>query len=235
MVYCPEKHRMIAIEDCEECSQFEGVSLDSTERDSFLVCRASREQEPMDEDLWGSTDLPTLPEVTIPGPSDRVTVTEVMTKDVLCVDMTMSLETLTALLLENGISGVPVVDEQRRPIGMISKSDLVRQHFDSDMGREMDDFVIQSPETGFEYELGPGFHAERIAKATVGEVMMPIAFTVPERASLARAAGLMAFEGVHRVPVVDARGRVVGILSSLDVLRWLASEAGYRQLDDLAE
>jgi CBS domain-containing protein len=32
----------------------------------------------------------------------------------------------------------------------------------------------------------------------------------------------MAYEGVHRVPVVAADGRVVGILSSLDVVRWLA-------------
>lgn len=234
MVYCPEKHRMLALEECEECPQFEGVSLDPTDRDSFLVCRMGEEYEVMDETLWGSTDLPSVPEVTIPEPSDRVTVEQIMTKAVVCVDASMSLETLTAILLDHGISGVPVVDEDRRPIGMISKSDLVRQNYEDGMGREMEEIIIESPETGFEYELGPGFHAQRIAKATVGEIMMPISFTVPRDASLARAAGLMAFEGVHRVPVVDGDGKVVGILSSLDILRWLAMESGYRTSFDVS-
>lgn len=227
MVYCPKQHRMLALEECELCADYGGVSLDPTDRDSFLICRRSGESAADDETLWGSADLPTLPEVTIPEPSGRVRVAELMTRNVMCVEPSMSLETLTTLLLEHGISGAPVIDEDRRPIGMISKSDLVRQHYESEMGLELEDFTIESPETGFEYQLGPGFHAQRITRQTVGEVMMPLSFTVPETASLARAAGLMAFEGIHRVPVVDRKGRVVGILSTLDVLRWLAGQSGY--------
>jgi CBS domain-containing protein len=37
----------------------------------------------------------------------------------------------------------------------------------------------------------------------------------------------MAFEGVHRLPVVSDGGEVVGILSALDVLRWFGRRAGY--------
>jgi signal-transduction protein with cAMP-binding, CBS, and nucleotidyltransferase domain len=37
----------------------------------------------------------------------------------------------------------------------------------------------------------------------------------------------MAFEGIHRLPVVGASDQVVGLVSSLDVLRWLAQRSGY--------
>jgi CBS-domain-containing membrane protein len=38
---------------------------------------------------------------------------------------------------------------------------------------------------------------------------------------------MMAFEGMHRVPVVSASDTVVGIVSSIDVLRWIAQTEGY--------
>jgi CBS domain-containing protein len=41
------------------------------------------------------------------------------------------------------------------------------------------------------------------------------------------AATVMAIEGVHRIPVTSESGEVVGILSALDVLRWLAEQDGY--------
>jgi CBS-domain-containing membrane protein len=53
------------------------------------------------------------------------------------------------------------------------------------------------------------------------------AFCLAETESIARAAGLMAVEGVHRVPVVGRRGMVTGVVSPLDVMRWLARQHGY--------
>jgi CBS domain-containing protein len=233
MVYCPDKHRMMSLDECSECEFYESIRLDPTERDSFLVCRMSEEEDRGDEDLWGSGDLPRTREVTIPPPSNRTAVADVMTRDPLCVPESMSVETLTALLLERGISGAPVIDEDGRPIGIVSKSDLVREHFESADTEEHQQVAVKSPDTGYEYELGPGFHFDRIAHSTVGEIMMPLAFTVPESGSLAMAAGLMAYEGVHRVPVIDPQGKVVGILSSLDVLRWLANQAGFHGTKDV--
>ncbi len=56
---------------------------------------------------------------------------------------------------------------------------------------------------------------------------MSLVFSLPEHASLAQAAALMALEGVHRIPVVAADGKVVGIVSSLDLMRWMARRGGY--------
>jgi CBS domain-containing protein len=57
--------------------------------------------------------------------------------------------------------------------------------------------------------------------------MTPVTFVLPENASIAQAAALMAYEGVHRIPVVSCSGDIVGLVSSLDVLRWLGQASGY--------
>lgn len=121
-----------------------------------------------------------------------------MTTDVVCVSPDLPVEALAMLLLERGIGGVPVVDGDGVPIGVVSKTDLVRAR------RGLFD-----------------------AGTTVGDIMMALAFTLPAHESIARASALMAFEGVHRIPVVSDEGKVAGLLSSLDVLRWLARHDGY--------
>lgn len=60
----------------------------------------------------------------------------------------------------------------------------------------------------------------------VADAMVKIALTVPERASVARAAALMAAHRVERVAVVADDGVVVGVLSAVDVLAWLAGQGG---------
>jgi CBS domain-containing protein len=61
----------------------------------------------------------------------------------------------------------------------------------------------------------------------VGEVMTPVAFTMKENAPISQAAALMAFEGIHRLPIVSDSGEVIGIVSSIDVLQWIAERDGY--------
>ena len=63
--------------------------------------------------------------------------------------------------------------------------------------------------------------------ATLGDVMVCFAFTLPTRASLGQAAALMAYEGVHRVVVTDDVGQVVGVVSAIDVAAWVGEQAGY--------
>ncbi len=57
--------------------------------------------------------------------------------------------------------------------------------------------------------------------------MMYISFTLCEDTSLSHAAALMAYEGVQRIPVVSFEGKVVGMVSAMDVVRWLAQHDGY--------
>jgi CBS domain-containing protein len=122
-----------------------------------------------------------------------------MTKSVVCVTATWTLKELLGLLADGNMGGVPVVDDSWRAVGIISKSDVVRYVFEHG---SVDD-------------------------ATVADCMLPMAMTVDPRTPVARVAALMAWEGVHRLPVCGPAGDVVGIVSSLDITRWVATVAGY--------
>jgi CBS domain-containing protein len=118
-------------------------------------------------------------------------VTDIMTRDVICVTGDVSLGTVIELLVDNYIGCVPVVDEDGCPRGMLTNRDIVEaQHV--------------------------GTHPPTAASA-----MLPIVFTVDEHATVARVAAVMVQEQLHHVPVVSARGRVIGIVSSFDLVRWL--------------
>jgi len=133
------------------------------------------------------------------GSADRTRVAEIMTSPVVCVDVHQDVPALCAVFIERGIGGAPVVDTAGRPVGMVSKTDLVRLGCDTDANR----------------------------RRTVSEIMEPVPVCVKTNESVARAAAVMAFENVHRVPVVDSSGLIVGIVSSLDILGWMAREHGY--------
>jgi CBS-domain-containing membrane protein len=149
----------------------------------------------------------------------KTPIRSLVSRDVITVEPTLSLERLTEILLDRGISGAPVVDAERRPIGIVSKTDLVRQVFEQhDLTEEpaaRPGSLHARARRGVSIPLGREFHD-----------MTPIAFTLREDATVAEAARLMSEHGVHRVPVVDAEGRVSGILSSMDVLRWNAGLIG---------
>jgi predicted transcriptional regulator len=130
---------------------------------------------------------------------DETQVHNIMVREVVCVARDMPIAKLEELLVELGISGVPVTDTDGRPVGMVSKTDLVAAH-----------------------------SRHKVTDETrVADIMMPMTFCVGVDETVAKTAGLMAFEGLHRVPVVNREGRVIGLVAALDVLRWLARESGY--------
>jgi CBS domain-containing protein len=132
--------------------------------------------------------------------AETVPVSAIMTEHVICVHPDLPLDELASVLLENGIGGAPVVDVAGRPVGIASKTDLLR------------------------WFRGRGQAAER---GTVADIMTPLTFVLPAAESIAKAAALMAFEHIHRVPIVAASGQVVGIATSHDLLTWLARSSGY--------
>lgn len=145
------------------------------------------------------------PSDTLPAPN-LCTVEEVMTRDVVTVRSDMRLQTVAELLLDRGISGAPVVDEAGRVLGLISKTDLVRWQLDDE------DLAALA--------VGPGQHLED--STTAEDVMTKGLVTVQAGTSLSAAAEEMALAGVHRVPVVDAAGVMVGLVTSTDIVRWVA-------------
>ncbi len=144
----------------------------------------------------------------------RVTVGDLMTRNVVCVRPDLSLDAVTELFVETGLKAAPVVDEAGTVLGVVSESDVLVDVYAQASASERAPFEDEAPEI-----------AGR--SRTVADVMLPVVLTLPETASITRAAALMAFEGVYRVTVVSEDGRVVGVLSAGDVLYWLARADGY--------
>jgi CBS domain-containing protein len=161
--------------------------------------------------------------------ADETPVSAVMTTDVFAVRPDVSLEALMGLFLERGFGGVPVVDEEGRPVGVVSKTDLLEQRFVAGDTGEATARGWQASRGHYRVQLGPGVHAEQLARESVAEAMTRAALTVPENAPVAQAAALMAARGIHRVLVVSADGRLSGIVTSSDVMRWIAERAGRLQ------
>lgn len=137
------------------------------------------------------------------GPQ-HVPVTEIMTRDVRCARQDDEVNALVDVMVRYRLGCMPVVNKLGRPVGMVTKLDLIEQMLPQH--RDQSDVPA----------------ATALTPRTARELMMPIAITLGERASVAQAAALMAVEGVHHLPIVDPTGKLVGILSTMDVVRWLA-------------
>ncbi|OLC46879.1 MAG: hypothetical protein AUH80_06035 [Chloroflexi bacterium 13_1_40CM_4_65_16] len=115
---------------------------------------------------------------------------------------------LVQLIEDNKISAVPIVDEQGMPVGIVSESDLLLKERRSEL------------ESGPSL-LHPRRRQER-AKAlgvVASDVMTAPPITVRCEATLPQAARLMQGRNVRRLVVVDARGKIAGIVSRSDLLQ----------------
>jgi CBS domain-containing protein len=160
-----------------------------------------------------------------PEHENEASLASIMTREVLCVPPDMDVDTLVALFLQRGISGAPVVAADGQVIGVVSKTDLLRERYENGEVERVEHPSLRRG--GYQADLGAGYHVLHTTNTRVADIMMPVSFVLPEDARISRAAALMALEGVHRIPVVSSGGRVTGIVSALDVVRWLALQAGY--------
>lgn len=155
-----------------------------------------------------------------------VPVSEVMSRRVLCVSWDVSVETLITLLLDQGVSGAPVLEDGQL-VGFVTLADVLSQRED-DGGTEEEAPPRARTRGGIAYELGPGFHTTLLARSSVAEIMTPAPLSVTPQTPLAEAAALMASRRLRQITVATPNRTVVGILSALDVTRWLAREHGYQ-------
>ncbi|MEO3867642.1 CBS domain-containing protein [Nonomuraea sp. B12E4] len=148
----------------------------------------------------------------------RTTVENVMTTDVAAVNEKASFHTVAELLISRGVSGVPVLDDDNRVLGVVSEADLLAK----------EEFKERYYGDGYRPPLrarirhtagseGSGYH--KSLGETAGALMSaPAHITTPE-AAVVSAARLMDRYGVKRLPVVDTDGRLVGIVSRHDLIK----------------
>jgi CBS domain-containing protein len=131
---------------------------------------------------------------------------ELMTKDVLAVSPERSLKEVAELLARNRISGVPVVDAERRVIGVVSEADIVEK----EAGEE---------HRGLLSWIASGRRPPKLEARTVGEAMTAPPLTASPGQDVAEAARLMTERQVNRLPIVNVQGELVGIVTRADLVR----------------
>jgi CBS-domain-containing membrane protein len=120
---------------------------------------------------------------------------DIMTRKVFTLSEQASLDDAAWGLTANGVSGAPVRDRRGRLVGVLSKSDLV----DPDRGPDAEE-------------------------RTVADAMTPALLALHADEPAMDAVRLMVADGIHRVVVIDERGRLAGIVTPMDVLRALTKE-----------
>ena len=153
--------------------------------------------------------------------AEQTPISEVMHPHPHCVTEQQLVRELVSLFLDKGIGAAPVVDANGKPIGLVSKTDVVREIKEAHR--------VNRPE--IEAPVQPWWDEDRLSQLTVGEIMTPTLYTFSPSTTVADATAAMAFEGMHHLPVVEDSGKLVGMLSALDLLDWFARQAGYQPAD----
>jgi CBS domain-containing protein len=145
-------------------------------------------------------------------------VKDIMTINVISIGADETVAKAASLMLQNRISGLPVVDKEGELVGMVTEGDFLRR---GELGTQR-----RRPKW-LEFILGPGKLAEEYVRASgrkVEDVMTPDPWTISEDDSLEAVVGMMERHRIKRLPVT--RGdRMVGIVSRANLMHALATFA----------
>ncbi|WP_418955595.1 CBS domain-containing protein [Streptomyces tritici] len=135
------------------------------------------------------------------------TVADVMTKKVVAVLRGAQFKEIVATMEEWKVTAVPVVEGEGRVVGVVSEADLL-------LKEELHDHPV-----GLIEQMRRLDDTAKAASRRAEDLMTSPAVTIGPEASLPQAAHLMATRHVKRLPVVDGRGVIQGIVSRSDLLK----------------
>ncbi len=134
------------------------------------------------------------------------TVKDVMSTHVICVRPIATFKEMASMLHDRRVSAFPVIDADNKVIGVVSESDLLaKEAFGGSVPGVLQSMTHQHEKA-------------RIRGVTAAELMTTPAVTIGPGEPVTSAARLMYSQRVKRLPVVDADGKLVGIVTRADVL-----------------
>jgi CBS domain-containing protein len=137
-------------------------------------------------------------------------VKDLMTAQVVTVGPATPFKEIAALLADHGVSAVPVVDDDRRVLGIVSEADLLLKEEFPEPDRDIPLFWAKRRR----------LERQKAAATTARDLMSSaVVVSISPEATVAEAARRMHAAGVKRLPVIDEGGRLVGIVSRGDLLR----------------
>ncbi len=150
-----------------------------------------------------------------------LTAKDIMTRDVLTVNPDTSIEELSAILVKNEISGVPVVDDSGALYGVVTENDLIsrnkRLHIPTVVSF-LDAAIYLESSKKFEQEV------KRLTATRVGDICTRKVVTITEDTTVIDIATIMSEKKAHLLPVLKA-GKVVGIVGKRDMVKAVVRQA----------
>lgn len=143
---------------------------------------------------------------------------QIMTRNVITVAPDTPIADAATMMLNNHVSGLPVVDEKGRLVGIVSEGDFLRR-FEIGTQRKRPSWL--------QIFLGPGREATEFVRERgrkVSEVMTPEPITATEDTTLEELVRTMEHHGIKRLPVVRD-GDLIGIVTRANLLRSVAAMA----------
>lgn len=148
-----------------------------------------------------------------------LTARDIMTSGVYTAQKDMPVNELAKLLSDKRISGVPVVDEEKNLLGVVTENDLIDQakkvHIPTVMAL-FDSFVFLENPDRLEKDL------KKMSASTVGDICSSNLVTVHTDTPVDEIATIMAEKKVHTLPVLDHEEKMVGVIGKSDIIRTLA-------------
>ena len=148
-------------------------------------------------------------------------VKDIMIKEVIAIQNDASVEELSSLLIENKISGVPVVDKSGKLVGIATEGDLIIRDSDLHFPRYfklLDGIIYLESLNKFKKNL------KKYLGTKVGDVMTTDIKTVKEDTPVSEAANLMIRYNINRLPVMDEDDNMVGIVTRADIVKSMIKE-----------
>jgi len=144
-------------------------------------------------------------------------VREVMTKDITSVDTQMNAKEALDLLQKMQISGLPVIDADRKLVGMFTEKEVVAAILPSYLER-VGRFIYQENPKAVKQKV------QMFSGIKVKDIMRQNVVTVDEDTTLCEVARIMLTQKARRIPVLNKEKEVVGIVSRGDVVKALFQE-----------
>ena len=140
---------------------------------------------------------------------------EIMSRDVITAKEDTDIHEAGRLLIKHKISGIPVVDNENRVVGIITEADLLtiagipRGHIFNDVVMK---YVLNKPTP------------QHRAGKKVKDIMSTHVITVSPDTTVKKIAMILDEKRIKRVPVVDEANKLVGIVSRGDIIRVVCEE-----------
>lgn len=151
-----------------------------------------------------------------------IRVEDAMEKNVIKFHADDKISDVAEKLREHKISGAPIVDDDLNVIGIVSEGDIMRllevhsPRLNLIMPAPLD--VIELP-IRMKYELDEiAEDMNRAASVLVGEIMTKKVYTITKEDDISDAAQFMDTHSVNRLPVVDEKGKLIGIVTRGDLI-----------------